>query len=98
VRQLPPGCRTRLATGDTDSVWGLPEHLLALAIDELRAANWQRGNEGAPRSKQSPRPKPVPRPGAGQRPPESPQRAVARAAALERARARRAAIAAGQIT
>lgn len=39
-----------------DTAWGLNEQLLALAVDVLRQANYQRGGKG-------PRPKPVPRPG-----------------------------------
>ncbi|MFI6496915.1 hypothetical protein [Nonomuraea typhae] len=38
-------------------VWGLNEQLLAAAIDQLRAANYQRGGG------KGPKPKPLPRPG-----------------------------------
>lgn len=42
---------------DDDVNWGLNEQLLAMAIDVLRAANYQRsGGKGA-------KPKPLPRPG-----------------------------------
>jgi len=40
-----------------DAEWGTQEHLLALAVDTLNAANWQRGG-GKGR-----RPKPIQRPG-----------------------------------
>jgi hypothetical protein len=44
-----------------DVNWGLNEQLLALAIDVLRQANYQRaGGKGK-------KPKPLPRPGVGQR-------------------------------
>lgn len=99
IRQLPPRARTRLAMGDTDGVWGLQEHLTALSIDELRIANWQRHNEGVKESKQSKPPKPVPRPGISRgRDKNSPERVAKRKAALERAAARRRAIASGAIT
>ncbi|WP_068922203.1 hypothetical protein [Planobispora rosea] len=40
-----------------DAAWGLSEQLLAIAVDQLRAGNWQRGGgKGA-------KPKPIPRPG-----------------------------------
>jgi len=93
VRQLPPGSRTHLAAGQTDGLWGLSEHLLALAIDELRAGNWQRSNEGVKRGQQSKRPVPIPRPGTGRASDKhSPERVAKRAAARERARARRASL------
>ena len=37
--------------------WTLTDHLLAIVIDHLAAANWQRGGG------KSKRPKPIPRPG-----------------------------------
>lgn len=87
-----------MAMGDSDGVWGLQEHLTAIAIDELRVANWQRSNEGVKESKQSKPPKPVPRPGVGRgHDKNSPERVAKRKAALERAAARRRAIAAGEI-
>ncbi len=100
IRQLPAGSRTRMVTGDEDSIWGLQEHLTAVVIDELRNANWQRANEGAEKSKQSPRPKPFPRPGVGEKKAadrNSPERQAARERARHRAAERKQAIAAGQI-
>lgn len=41
-----------------DMRWGLSEHLIAVAIDVLNMANWQRGG-----GRRSNRPKPIPRPG-----------------------------------
>lgn len=97
VRQLPAGCRTRLATGHKDDLWGLPEHLTAYVIDELRIAAWQRANEGA--KKPSKQPKPFPRPGIGRKGDKnSPERQAKRADARKRAAQRRAAIARGEIT
>lgn len=99
VRQMPAGARTRLAQGDKDSLWGLAEHLQALVIDELRAANWQRANEGLKKGQQSRPPRPFPRPGVGGKSDKnSPERQAKRAEARKRAAARRAAIAAGEIT
>lgn len=101
IRQLPPGARTRIVTGDEDSIWGLQEHLTAVVIDELRNANWQRANEGAEKGKQSPPPKPFPRPGVGGKKTadkNSPDRREARARALRRAAERKQAIEAGLIT
>ena len=40
-----------------DAMWGLSEQLLAMTLDQLRNANWQRGGC------KGPRPKPIPRPG-----------------------------------
>lgn len=97
VRQLPAGARTRIAQGHTDGMWGLAEHLQALTIDELRVANWQRENEGLKPGRQSKKPKPVQRPGV-KRDKNSPERQAKRAAARERAQARRAAIKRGEIT
>lgn len=100
IRQLPSNARTRIATGDEDSIWGLQEHLTAVVIDELRTANWQRANEGAEKSKQSPHPKPFPRPGVGGKKPadkNSPERQTARERARRRAAERKQAIAAGLI-
>ncbi|MEU2789010.1 hypothetical protein [Streptomyces sp. NPDC007100] len=100
VRQLPASARTWLALGQEDQLWGLSEHLQAMAVDELRKANWQRENEGKKRSEQTKHPKPIPRPSSkrDKTADESPERKAARTAALERAAARRAAIAAGEIT
>jgi hypothetical protein len=42
--------------------WGLPEHLLAAAVDALNGGNWQRAGR-----KGTPRPQPVPRPGSQNR-------------------------------
>lgn len=85
--------------GDTDGVWGLQEHLQALAVDELRVANWQRANEGVKTSKQTKPPKPITRPGTGRtRDKNSPERIAKRKAALQRAAERRRALTAGEIT
>ncbi|MFF5451883.1 hypothetical protein ACFY40_11660 [Streptomyces sp. NPDC012950] len=101
MRQLPPGSRTALAQHGEDALWGLGEHLQALAIDELRVANWQRSNEGVKPGKQSKPPAPIDRPGVKARKgldKNSPERVARRKAAKERAAARRAAIARGEIT
>lgn len=41
------------------AVWGLTEHLLAGAVDQLRGLVWQQGGG------KGPKPKPIPRPGVG---------------------------------
>lgn len=41
-------------------MWSLSDHLLALVVDELRVANWQRTEDG---HKNRRKPKPLPRPG-----------------------------------
>lgn len=46
---------TRSIDGE-DSLWGLPEQLLAAIADLLAGANWQRGGKGK-------RPEPIMRPG-----------------------------------
>jgi len=38
-------------------MWGLPEHLLALLVDALHVANWQRSSDG---SKGRNYPEPIP--------------------------------------
>ncbi|MFE3853443.1 hypothetical protein ACFXPN_20185 [Streptomyces griseorubiginosus] len=84
--------------GNTDGLWRLQEHLLALTIDELRIANWQRQNEGVKESKQTKPPKPMARPGVGRgRDKNSPERIAKRKAALARAAERRSALARGEI-
>lgn len=102
MRQLPPSARTRIVVGDEDSMWGLQEHLTAVVIDELRAANWQRSNEGVPTGKQKPAPKPFPRPGVGGKSKRAdksnPERQEARQRAMRRAAERKRALAAGEIT
>lgn len=44
--------------------WGMVEQLLALVVDELAVANWQRSKDGA---KGRNRPSPLPRPGVKQK-------------------------------
>ncbi|MGA5869249.1 hypothetical protein [Streptomyces cinereoruber] len=67
VRQLPRAARTRLALGDTDGLWGLTEHLLALNYDAAQVANWQRANEGRKLYEQTKPPEPFERPGVKRR-------------------------------
>jgi hypothetical protein len=44
--------------------WGLGEHLLAAAVDQLAAGNWMFASVHAPENAEPPeRPKPIPRPG-----------------------------------
>lgn len=57
VRQLPPESATwQSFTGPEP--WGTTEHLLALIVDVLQIANWQRAGD-----KRAKRPEPLPRPG-----------------------------------
>lgn len=57
VRQLPRESATFRELNPDESVWGLPEQLLAAVVDVLRAANYQRGGS------KGQKPKPIPRPG-----------------------------------
>jgi hypothetical protein len=61
LRQAPRDSAYVRATLGEDAQWGLAEHLLAIGIDVLQLANWQRGNAG--RKSLTPKPKPLPRPG-----------------------------------
>lgn len=45
---------------EINGVWGLQEHLLALAVDTLRLSVWMRSRDGQQNRN---RPKPLPRPG-----------------------------------
>lgn len=38
------------------ALWGIPEYLLALAVDVLQEGNWQRGGGKGPRPTRVPRP------------------------------------------
>lgn len=57
ARQLPPSSPWVLRETNGESAWQIQEQLLALAVDVLALANWQRGG-GKGR-----RPKPIERPG-----------------------------------
>lgn len=53
---MPPGSELMAEIHGESARWGPAEHLLALAVDVLAGANWQRGGgKGA-------KPKPIPRP------------------------------------
>lgn len=60
VKQSPRGCAIDLAVNGDDALWGLPEQLLAAAVDELRMLVWIQSKDG---QKGRARPKPLPRPG-----------------------------------
>lgn len=57
MSQLPPHSRFKTKASDGDSSWGIQEHLLAVAVDLLAGANWQRGGG------KGMKPKPLSRPG-----------------------------------
>lgn len=57
VSMAPPDSPLTLTIAP-DARWSLQAHLLALAVDALSAANWQRSG-----GKGSRRPEPIPRPG-----------------------------------
>jgi hypothetical protein len=58
VRQLPRDAAVQRSVYGELVEWGPLEHLVALVVDVLQAANWQRsGNRHAKR------PRPLPRPG-----------------------------------
>lgn len=58
VKHLPPSSATFGALYPDEAHWGLSEHLLALLVDVLQVANWQRGP-----AKRHEFPKPLKRPG-----------------------------------
>jgi hypothetical protein len=59
VTWLPKDSALRRSQFEVEELlWGLPEHLLAMVVDELRMGNWQRQGKAA-----APKPKRVPRPG-----------------------------------
>lgn len=58
VKQSPAESATSRSQHGADATWGLTEHLLATAADELAVANWQRQGK-----QYAPKPKPIPRPG-----------------------------------
>lgn len=57
VAALPRDAATTRALHGPSVAWGDSEHLLALIVDLLAGANWQRSGG------KSPKPKPIPRPG-----------------------------------
>lgn len=62
VSRLPVGSQLDRDTRGPEATWGNVEHLLAIAVDVLQVANWQRSAD-----KKTPRPVPLPRPGDGLR-------------------------------
>lgn len=62
VQNLPRESSTFRRLHGDDAQWGDTEHLLAVAVDALNIANWQRGG-----GKSANRPKPIPRPGEAQK-------------------------------
>jgi len=54
--QLPSGAQTWISCG-YDNAWTLMEHLMAAAVDALRAGNWQRAGDSKAK-----KPEPVKRP------------------------------------
>lgn len=58
VRRSPVGSALAVERHGEEAMWTLTDHLLALTVDVLQVANWQRAG-----NKHSPRPKPIPRPG-----------------------------------
>lgn len=87
LEQLPWDSATVRSIHGEIAIWGSVEHLLAMAVDALRMANWQRSSD-----KKIPRPEPIPRPGTSasrQRPRLSPAETSARLRDLQRRSARR---------
>ena len=58
TRHLPPTSALRRAAGEGEEPWTTADYLLALAVDALNGANWQRAGKSS-----APRPRPIPRPG-----------------------------------
>jgi len=65
IRHLPKeAALVRALRGGEDVEWGLAEHLLAAAVDQLAAGNWLFATAHTPEDRDPPeRPEPVPRPG-----------------------------------
>lgn len=85
LEQLPWDSATVRSIHGDIAIWGSVEHLLAMAVDALRMANWQRSGE-----KKIPRPEPIPRPGStAHRPRLSQAQTSARLRDLQRRSARR---------
>lgn len=63
---------------DVSAAWTLDQHLLALAVDALRAANWQRGGDA-----KAPRPEPIERPGVAEHRRGVEERILAKARAFQ---------------
>lgn len=56
VRMAPADSPLARHMHPVETAWTASDYLMALAVDALNAANWQRGGKGQ-------RPKPIPRPG-----------------------------------
>lgn len=52
-----------ISKNGADALWGLPEQLLAAAVDSLNVANWQRSASGSKPGQAPPKPDPIQRPG-----------------------------------
>lgn len=64
IRHLPREAALVRALRGEESEWGLTEHLLAAAVDQLAAGNWLFATVHTPQDRDPPeRPEPVPRPG-----------------------------------
>jgi hypothetical protein len=64
VQHLPKEAALVRAVRGEEAEWGLAEHLLATAVDQLAAGNWLFAAAHTPEDRDPPqRPQPVPRPG-----------------------------------
>jgi hypothetical protein len=64
IEHLPRDAALVRAVHGEDAEWGLREHLLAIAIDQLAIGNWQFASVHAADQGGAPeRPRPLPRPG-----------------------------------
>jgi len=64
VRHLPREAALVRALRGEEADWGLGEHLLAAAVDQLAATNWMYASTHTAENADPPaRPEPIPRPG-----------------------------------
>jgi hypothetical protein len=74
IRHLPRDAALVRAVRGEDVDWGLAEHLLAAAVDQLAAGNWMFAAAHTADGADPPeRPEPVPRPGVEVAPPATPE-------------------------
>jgi len=72
IEHLPREASLVRAVHGDDASWGLTEHLIATAVDQLTTANWQFAVVHATEGSSTPdRPPPIPRPGVADATPDS---------------------------
>jgi hypothetical protein len=83
IQHLPRDAALVRAVHGEDAEWGLTEHLLAAAVDQLATGNWLFATAHTPEQASPPeRPRPVPRPGIDSHEPALPPATPAQLAAF----------------